>query len=232
MIQPTLWNGKDLSGVWQVTLKIDGVQARWNPNSPGWRSRADKPLYNIPEPLDPKAYCVVEVYLGTLRDTVRAVRTQHLKPDTPKVERHHLYTLEEPLDWRLNQGLVGTAHTGLSAMFIRSLLQGANKGGFEGLVLRQGDKWLKVKPKDGTDCLVTGYKEGTGKDAGSLGAVNTKYGWVGSGFSRAERKAFWARREVDLIGMTIEAEFMQKTPDGKFRHSRFIRERFDKEATK
>lgn len=243
MIRPTNWNGKNLKGVWHVTIKIDGVRALWFPGAPGvkpgWYSRAGKPLYNIPAPVPcvnhpfwhPGNDC--ELFLGSLKDTIRACRTQHLKPDTPRIREEHLYSLD-PLDRRLDLGLVENP----TADWINSRLATVNGQGFEGLVLRQGDKWLKVKPSDNYDVLVLSVHEGTGKHAGRMGFLRTHMGDVGTGFTDAEREAWWKfwltpypRSGPDRRPhKTIEVECMQLTPDGKFRHPRFVRERFDKIA--
>lgn len=231
------WNGKDLKGTWHVTIKIDGVRALWQApdhrgdnTKRGWFSRADKPLYNIPEPDICEQYPFwwpgdnCELYLGNLADTVRACRTKHLKPDTPRITHEHLYSLN-PIDPRLDLGLVENP----TAEWLTSKLATVNGQGFEGLVLRQGNKWLKVKPHDTYDVRVLSVHEGTGKHAGRLGYVTTHLGDVGTGWSDLERSTWWHQRHR-MPGVTIEVECMQLTPDGKFRHARFIRERFDKSA--
>lgn len=45
--KPRARNGQELTGNWQVTVKLDGVHAIWH-DEQGWLSRANKPLYNIP----------------------------------------------------------------------------------------------------------------------------------------------------------------------------------------
>lgn len=245
MNSPALWNGKDLKGTWHVTIKIDGVRALWVHDQPlststmgigHWESRAGKPLYNIPAPFIsitteqwwPGTDC--ELYLGSLKETIRACRTIRLKPDTPVIRREHLYSLD-PLDKRLDLGLVENP----TADWINSRLASVNGQGFEGLVLRQGDKWLKVKPHDTYDVRVLGVIEGNGKHKGRLGYIQTIMGDVGTGFSDTEREEIWHRLRHLQIGdmnVTIEVECMQLTPDGKFRHARFIRERFDKIASR
>ncbi len=224
MIKVRPWNGKDLKGEWGVTIKVDGVRALWTGSE--WRSRADKPLYNIP--IFPGMPTDCEVYLGSLKDSVRAVRTQHRKADTPVILPEHLYSLD-PLDGRLNSGFLAN----LSAATINKYMANALAGGYEGLVLRQGDKWLKVKPSDNFVVLVLGMEEGTGKHKGRMGFLTTRMGKVGTGFTDAEREEWWARKPIGTKGAlpyTIEVECMHLTSDGKFRHPRFVRERFDKIA--
>jgi hypothetical protein len=222
------WSGKALSGHWHLTLKIDGVRALWDGKR--WLSRADKPLYNIPAwnqglPTD------CEVYLGSFRDTIRAVRTQKLKDDTPRIGYEHLYGLD-PLDPRLARGVVFNPTQGM----IEEMLGVALDQGYEGLVLRQGTTWLKVKPEETYDVAVTGAIEGTGKHAGRLGALETDLGEVGTGFSDEERQNLWLWHttghngiaDCPLAGQVIEVSCLQLTPDGKFRHPRFVRLRPDK----
>lgn len=222
------WNGEDLKGRWEVTLKIDGVQAI---NTEGrWLSRAGKPLYNMPNPMlfIGGHY---EVFLRNLKDTVRAVRTKHVRGDTPSVRVADLFMLYPYTDERLR--LIGLQDP--PAKDISTLLRAALGTGYEGLVLRSIDDpsapWLKVKPSDTLDLLVTGYEVGEGKHAGRLGALLTSKGRVGTGFTDAERQDFWDRRAYLIGKVTIEVGYMHLTPDGKMRHPRFIRERFDKIAT-
>lgn len=243
MIKAKAWNGKALPGEWEITYKIDGVRALWT--SEGWLSRANKPLYNVPTPVltqfrdakpprwMPGSDC--EVYLGNFRDTIRAVRTKKLKPDTPVIWPEHLFSLD-PLDARLKAGTCKD----LTPACIKATMKAAVRLGYEGLVLRQGDKWLKVKPEETHDVLVTGAVGGVGKHKGRLGALQTAKGDVGTGFTDKEREFFWAAHmsagvvagfaSEPLIGRTIEVSCMHFTPDGKFRHPRFVRMRPDKVA--
>lgn len=290
MIKAKPWNGKDLKGTWEVTIKIDGVRALWNGKQ--WMSRAGKPLYNIPLPLNsgPALPADCEVYLGNFKDTIRAVRTPKPKvasgcklkkckatvgtdlegpcgvtrcgweEATPVIKPEHLYSLD-PFDPRLKLEALGAGlpfedvFTNPKAEIIRAWLRKANRRGYEGLVLRQGDTWLKVKPMETHDVLVTGAIEGVGKHKGRLGALMTAKGKVGTGFSDFDRDNIWAwykqvgplkgldyagsvtgnaGQEVysePLIGQTIEVSCMHFTPDGKFRHPRFVRMRPDKVAS-
>ncbi len=285
MIRAKAWNGKDLKGTWEVTLKIDGVRALLVDGK--WVSRANKPLYNIP-PWRPGMPTDCEVYLGPeygdqkgrYRATIRAVRTQTLKPHdgcklknckcqtpdtdepemrtcpnfeeaTPVIHPDHLYSLD-PLDIRLRGFFPGCSASGIidnpTEAQIRFGLRDAVALGWEGLVLRkitpragmvpyEEGVWLKVKPAETYDVRVTGAVEGTGKHKGRLGALQTAKGDVGTGFTDAEREEIWRKWEDPLRylndpleGSIVEVEFMGWTPDGKFRHPRFVRFRPDKDA--
>jgi hypothetical protein len=221
---PRSWNGKALAGDWLVTLKIDGVRAIWH-DERGWLSRADKELHNIPpwresQPRD------CEVVVNTFRDTIRAARTKFVKGDTPSILQKHMYSLE-PLDPRLHWGKL----TDPTPDDILAELQRANDLGYEGLVLRQRDLWIKIKPEETHDVAITGFGEGTGKHLGRLGYVTTVKGAVGTGFTDTEREFLWAEAKAQrLVGQVIEVSCMQFTPDGQFRHPFFVRMRPDKLA--
>lgn len=244
MIRAKPWNGKDLKGDWQVTYKIDGVRALWNFDEERWESRAGKPLYNLaPPPLikGGYAYYDCEVYCGTpgmtsaqrFKRTIQMVRSKSGKygPILPQ-ELYSLEPLDERLQYRTGRpfGIVapgqGEPISNPSAETIRGILKMALVRGVEGIVLRQGDKWLKVKPLDTYDVKVTGWIAGRGKHMGKLGALTTNYGNVGTGFSDSQRHIYWG--DSSLIGSIIEVSCMSITADGKFRHPRFIRLRPDK----
>ena len=86
--------------------------------------------------------------------------------------------------------------TNPSAADIRAALQRANDLGFEGLVLRQSDHWIKVKPEETHDVAITGFVEGKGKHLGRLGYVTTDKGAVGAGFTDAERQLLWTEAKA------------------------------------
>ena len=294
MIKAGTWNGKDLKGTWEVTLKIDGVRALWTTPDGGpsttlmpaqWMSRNGKPLCNIPPPpsvqyRDAKpprpTYTDVEVYLGPqygdqkarFAATIRAVRSQAIKTTgcrlkrckceqgdpiwvagtpcplgkwveaTPPVTPEDLYSLD-PLDPRLHAGILHGPHgagqriTLLEpiAANITLLMTRAVELGYEGLVLRQGDKWLKVKPVETYDVRILSVHEGVGKRKGHVGYFMTAKGKVGGfkGLSYGELKGLWDIR-ASLPGQTIEVECLHLTPKGQFRLPRFIRFRPDKDA--
>jgi hypothetical protein len=212
MIKAKNWKGNDLKGEWEVTLKIDGVRMlRDEDGNPV--SRAGKPLYNL-EGIDDDI-TDAEIFLKDWETSVSMVRTK----EGILIKNEYAYSLD-PLDDRLKDGTV----TDPTAEFISRRLDEANEVGYEGLILRQGDKWLKVKPSETYDVEVTNVIEGTGKYVGMMGALVTAKGKVGTGFTDAMRKEFWDMK----TGTIIEVECMSITKDGKFRHPRFKRIRWDK----
>ena len=215
------WNGKDLKGTWEVTLKIDG--ARMLRDSEGTPvSRAGKPLYNLED--IPEEITDAEIFDTNWETSMGLVRSS--KNGSP-VSLDKVFSLD-PLDSRLFLGVV----TDPTAEILKRFLQQKVNEGYEGLILRQGDRWLKVKPKDTADIFVTGYQAGTGKHEGRMGALLTDCGNIGTGFSDDDRE--WWQLMYDLHGLQwltrqlIEVEYMELTPAGKFRHPRFIRIRDDK----
>jgi len=209
MIKPELWNEKGLSGVWQVTYKIDGVRALITEGVAV--SRKNKPLHNLQDIPDGD----YEIYLGNWEDTVSAVRTHNAEP----VALPYAYDLhnDKRLQW--------CAVTHPSPATIRALLKEAVELGYEGLVLRQGDRWIKVKTIETYDVPIIGINEGKGRNKGRLGAFVTPMGNVGAGLTDAHRELFW---RDDIVGQTLEVLCMELTPSGKFRHPRFSRLRWDK----
>lgn len=226
MIKAKAWSGKDLTGWWAVTLKVDGVRAVMRDGVA--TSRAGKPLYNIPSMPDGE----YEVYTGDFKETIEIVRAS--KSTRRHILKEEMYALD-PIDPRLF--LYGMDDP--TASEIDEAMEEALDMDYEGLVLRQGNVWLKVKPKPTADVFVTGYQPGTGKHEGRMGALLTNYGKVGTGFTDADRE-WWAGQVTFSVDSDtpyvlhgkhlIEVEYMGLTPGGKFRHPRFVRIRTDKDT--
>ena len=233
----------------RVSYKIDGVQAILKDGK--WLSRAGKPLYNLPlhtyskELYSPDPIYIpegrYEVFLGDWSKSVSAVRTvkphkiagQHddgstiwIAPD--KIPFKALYRLDE-VDGRLfaNNGYDGRfRYTKIDCpIWVETMMKRALRFGYEGLVLTADEGEFKVKPIVTYDVPVIDMIEGKGRNKGRLGALVTDMGNVGTGLTDLDRKIMW---EVSLIGFTIEVECMELTPNGKFRHPRFVRIREDK----
>lgn len=208
MIKPKPWKGNDLTGEWVVSRKLDGVRAIIKDGIA--MSRNGKHLYNL-EAIDDGDY---EVFKGNWETTVSMVRTIEGEP----MESGDVYSID-PLDLRL---FITTVKNPTSD-WIQNLLEIQVAAGDEGIVLRQGDEALKVKPVHTYDVVVDEIVPGKGRHEGRLGAVITSMGKVGTGFTDMERED-----PEKWVGKTVEVECMGLTPSGKFRHPRFVRERFDK----
>jgi DNA ligase-1 len=119
----------------------------------------------------------------------------------------------------------------------------AIKGGYEGIMLKdplalyeckRSVNWLKIKPFIEVSLSVVATEEGTGKNAGRLGAlvcegvddgVNIRVN-VGSGLTDEQRTGFWQFKE-DCVGMVAEvrADAVTQNQDGTYslRFPRFLR---------
>lgn len=210
------WDGKDLKGKWKAEYKIDGVRALRTEE--GWVSRNNKPLYNL-EGL-PDELTDVEIFKNDWATSVSMVRTKNGEP----VTWEDAYSLSPFTAGNLSISTIVDP----TVSEIDTLLEVVLEEGYEGLVLKQGDTWLKVKPIETYDVKVTGVKEGKGRNANKLGAFLTDMGNVGTGFTDEQRQDFWRRYHHSSEEVTIEVECMELTPSGKFRHPRFVRVRWDK----
>ncbi len=113
--------------------------------------------------------------------------------------------------------------------------------GYEGAVAKDLDQimvwgkhtgsYLKIKKMDNADGRVKQLLEGKGKDKGKLGAMMVEFDGVitkvGSGFSDAQRREYWKLGD-EILEEMIEAQYQNKTPDGKLRFPVFIKFRKDK----
>lgn len=207
------WKGQALSGVWRVTLKIDGVRAI--SNGVNVQSKHGKPLYNCGHMAH--LFSDAEIFLGDIYKTVSVVCAS--KKEKP-IKLGHIYQLDPP-----DPRLILRPMTNPTTAQIEKQLAFVISQGFEGLVLRQGERWIKVKKNYTVDVTVTGIQAGKGKHTGKMGALLTANGRVGTGYTDEQRVEL---NDPKIIGTVIEVQCMEITPDNKFRHARFIRTRPDK----
>lgn len=202
------WNNQPLKGEWLVTYKLDGVRAFVSNGQA--TSKAGKPLHNLSHIPDGD----YEIYTGDWATSITAVRTKAGVP----VDLADVYRLDPPAKM-----LIGPVLTNPEPEVISTMLDYALSLKYEGIVLRQGDVWLKVKPTTSYDVPILGFTEGKGRNTGKVGALVTSMGKVGTGLTDIDRLEFLTLP----IGTIIEVECMELTDNGKFRHPRFIRVRED-----
>ncbi len=142
--KPQLWQGENLTGEWLITRKADGVRAL---KQNGQIVTTGGNFF----PIDPalmKNTDDAEIYFGDWTKSLKALN------GNLTVKAANVYSLDNP-DPRL---IVGSLNNP-SAELINNLLQQAISEGWEGLVLRQGDNWLKVKKSETHDIEITGIKK-------------------------------------------------------------------------
>ena len=129
-------------------------------------------------------------------------------------------------------------HKELDAYFEKAVSEG-----LEGIMIKdvdavysckRTDAWLKLKPALTVDLTVIDVEEGTGRNAGRMGAlvcegvdmglkINVN---VGSGYSDTQRDEYWDAR-ADIVGQVVEvmADSVTQNQDGSFsmRFPRFVR---------
>ena len=126
---------------------------------------------------------------------------------------------------------------------MRRFADDAVGAGYEGIMIKSVDApyeckrssfWMKWKPVMTVDLNIVGFEEGTGRNAGRLGAIicegtdndrDIRVN-VGSGLSDADRDQYWHSRD-DLVGRVIEvaADAVTQNQDGTYslRFPRFVR---------
>lgn len=232
-IQP--YHGGNLKGVWLFTRKLDGICANLDALNRRVLSRHNHPLYNFEEIFnnhrDLKG--IYEVFRTDWETSVSLCRS---KTSRLRVEREDLYQLDIP-----EERIILDKYVYPTEEFIKQQLQEALDRGDEGLVLIPLESKrilyapnynlprLKVKPAYNLDVRVTGFREGTGKFKGLLGALTTNYGDVGIGFSMADRYELWANRFI-ISSSIIEVKTTGMTRDNKMRFPSFVRRRWDKDS--
>ncbi len=97
-------------------------------------------------------------------------------------------------------------------------MEKANSLGYEGLVIRQGDVWYKVKPIKTEDIQITGILEGSGRLVGKVGSFMTAKGNVGSGLNDLQREDY----KNLPVGTYIKVKYTRMTLYGNFWHPRFV----------
>lgn len=189
-------------------------------------SKAANLLHNFDEVLDENPHLdgCFETFRNNWNDTISMVKNQ--REDVGKVQFEHLYKIF-PMAERDPRLFISTVPS-LTQTEIEALLKQELDAGNEGLVLYQTatNVYWKVKPVHTIDLRVLRVIPGTGRNFARLGAVLTKYGKVGTGFTDEQRDEFFMN--PNFLSSIIEVSYMEMTKNKKMRHARFIRPRPDK----
>jgi DNA ligase-1 len=126
---------------------------------------------------------------------------------------------------------------------MRRFAEASVEEGYEGIMIKsmdapyeckRSDSWMKWKPTITVDLNIVGFEEGTGRNAGRLGAIicegvdndrNIRVN-VGSGLSDSNRNEYWAARNELLARVVeVEADAVTQNQDGSYslRFPRFLR---------
>ena len=126
---------------------------------------------------------------------------------------------------------------------MRRFAEASVEEGYEGIMIKsmdapyeckRSDFWMKWKPTITVDLNIVGFEEGTGRNAGRLGAIicegvdndRTICVNVGSGLSDSNRDEYWAARDELLARVVeVEADAVTQNQDGSYslRFPRFVR---------
>jgi len=144
---------------------------------------------------------------------------------------------------RLMDGITVDLDTAEGHDIMNRYAQDAVTNGFEGIMIKdlgapyeckRSSFWMKWKPTITVDLNIVGFEEGTGRNAGRLGAIICEgvdddrriCVNVGSGFSDTLRDEYWASRN-ELLGdvVEVEADAVTQNQDGSYslRFPRFVR---------
>ena len=165
---------------------------------------------------------------------------QHKRIDLLKRTRAHL---PENGCVRVMPGMDVDLDTAEGHDIMRRFAEDAVTEGYEGIMIKsmdapyeckRSDFWMKWKPTITVDLNIVGFEEGTGRNAGRLGAIicegvdneRTIRVNVGSGLSDANRDEYWLNRDT-LLGNVVEvqADAVTQNQDGSYslRFPRFLR---------
>jgi len=151
--------------------------------------------------------------------------------------------LEETDCLRIMPGMNVDLDTAEGHDIMRRFAEASVEQGYEGIMIKsvdapyeckRSDFWMKWKPTITVDLNIVGFEEGTGRNAGRLGAIicegvdserNIRVN-VGTGFSDGDRDSYWAEQS-DLLGNVVEvqADAVTQNQDGSYslRFPRFVR---------
>lgn len=144
---------------------------------------------------------------------------------------------------RIMPGMDVDLNTAEGHDIMRRFAEASVEQGYEGIMIKdidapyqckRTDSWMKWKPVISVDLEIVGFEEGTGRNAGRLGAIICEGDDngrrvrvnVGSGFSDSNRDEYWSSR-TELLGHLVEvqADAVTQNQDGSYslRFPRFLR---------
>ena len=165
---------------------------------------------------------------------------QHKRIDLLKRTQAHL---PENSSVQIMPGMDVDLDTAEGHDVMRRFAEASVTEGYEGIMIKnmdapyeckRSDFWMKWKPTITVDLNIVGFEEGTGRNAGRLGAIicegvdndRTIRVNVGSGLSDSNRNEYWtARNELLDRVVEVEADAVTQNQDGSYslRFPRFLR---------
>ena len=221
-----------IKGRVQIYRKVDGIRAIRNKAGRAW-SRNSKPLPH----LDHLDFKDAEIFRNSWNET-SSILGSNDAPIIPLTQENVYELTDGNIDPRL---YIGWADNPSNENLIK-LMHKRIAEGDEGLIVRVAHKgkilWWKIVPYKYADVIITGFKEGTNKNKGKCGSIQTKWGSAGSMCAdclqdhgiegdAAIREWLWAHRH-ELIGKVIQVRYRETTEAGKLRFPSLVRLRADK----
>jgi len=226
----TNYSGQKIKGPAVVSYKIDGVRILYREGK--FVTRNNKVPPGLQTALTEEAKEKVrrlrdcEIYRGDFFSSNSPLQ-QH-NPEPGCIGEADIYSLAE-LDKRLY--LYEVNEIIKDSPQIKEHLAMAVANGYEGLVIRTGTHWYRVKPEATADVYITGWFEQLDKHKnpkGQLGGFTTNWGKV-TAFTEDKRKEFWDNPD-QYIGKMVTVRYKERYHTGKFRYAvTFLNFREDKD---
>ena len=235
----TTYTGQKIKGSVEISYKIDGVRilhrdgifvTRNNKIPPGLHiALSDQAKRKI------EVFGDCEVYAGSFVESNSPMQLH--EPEANCLTGDMVYPLDY-IDFRtdnehsVDPRLIVATIDNPTPEQVEEYLQSALDKGYEGLVLRNDERWYRVKPKATADVFITGWFEQLDKHKNpkdQLGGFDTAYGKV-TAFTDEMRKKLWDNPD-QYIGRLIEVQYKELFPSGNFRYAvTFLRFRDDKDT--
>lgn len=223
-----------LRGRCTMYIKVDGIRAIRNRSGGVW-SRNSKPLPHLAH----LEFKDAEIFRNSWNETSSILG--RIDPPVVPLTQENVYELSDGnIDPRLYLGFANNpSNENLKNLMLKML-----KLGHEGVIVRCVDKkgrilWWKIVPYKYADVKITGFKEGTKKNKGLCGSIQTNYGSAGSMCAEsladygilgdASIRGWIWRNRAELLGKIIQVRYREVTEAGKFRFPSLVRIRTDKD---